>query len=111
MLNPLTSIYDTFCNPASTSFAWVGAEDVECIFLNDFRWSQQVIQWHDFLLMLEGQVVHLPAPKTHYARDIVFEKDTPIFCKGKQPFIYIKNGVIDQRETEMMSVKMENLSI
>ncbi|KAK2549578.1 hypothetical protein P5673_029967 [Acropora cervicornis] len=105
LLNPLTSIYDTFSNPASTSFAWVGAEDAECIFLNDFRWSQQVIQWHDFLLMLEGQVVHLPAPKTHYAKDIVFEKDTPIFCTGKQPFIYIKNGVIDQRETEMMPVR------
>ena len=105
LLNPLTSLYDTLSNPASTSFAWVGAEDAECIFLNDFRWSQQVIQWHDFLLMLEGQVVHLPAPKTHYAKDIVFEKDTPIFCTGKQPFIYIKNGVIDQRETEMMSVR------
>lgn len=48
------------------------------IFLNDFRWSQQVIQWHDFLLMLEGQVMHLPAPKTYYAKDIVFEKDTPV---------------------------------
>ena len=55
--------------------------------------------------MLEGQLVHLPAPKTHYARDIIFEKDTPIFCTGKQPFIYIKNGVIDHRETEMMSVR------
>ena len=55
--------------------------------------------------MLEEQVVHFPAPKTHYVKDIVFEKDTPIFCTGKQPFIYIKNGVIDQRETEMMSVR------
>ena len=105
LLNPLTSVYRTFCNPASTSFAWVGAEEAECISLNDFRWSQQIIQWHDFLLMLEGQLVHLPAPKTHYARDIVFEKDTPIFCTGKQPFVYIKNGVIDQWETDMMSVR------
>lgn len=105
ILNPLTSVYNTFCNPACSSFAWVGAEDAECIFLNDFRWSQQVIQWHDFLLMLEGQIVHLPAPKTHYARDIVFDKDTPIFCTGKQPIIYIKSGVIDERETEMMAVR------
>ena len=50
-------------------------------------------------------MVHLPAPKMHYARDITFEKDTPIFGTGKQPFIYIKNGVIDQCETEMMSVR------
>ena len=55
--------------------------------------------------MLEGQLVHLPAPKTHYARDIVFESDTPIFCTTKVPFVFIKNGVIDERETEMMSVR------
>lgn len=103
ILNPLSSVYTTFCNPACTSFAWVGAEDAECIFLNDFRWSSQIIPWHDFLLMLEGQMVHLPAPKTHYAKDIVFDKDTPIFCK--QPIIFIKNGVIDQRETDMMAVR------
>ena len=105
ILNSLTSVYNTFCNPACSSFAWVGAENAECIFLNDFRWSQQVIQWHDFLLMLEGQMVHLPAPKTHYAKDIVFERDTLIFCTGKQPIIYIKNGVIDEREREMMAVR------
>ena len=105
ILNPLTSIYDTFCNPASSSFAWVGAQDAECIFLNDFRWSMQLIQWHDFLLVLERQIVHLPAPKTHYARDIVFDKDRPIFCTTKQPIVYIKNGVLDKRETDMMSVQ------
>ena len=98
-------MYRTFCNPACTSFAWVGAEDAECIFLNDFRWSSQIIQWHDFLLLLEGQMVHLPAPKSHSPKDIALEKDTPIFCTGKQPFVYIKNGVIDERETEMMSVR------
>ena len=26
---------------------------------------------------------------------LLFEKDTPMFCTGKQPYIYIKNGVID----------------
>ena len=33
----------TFCNPASGSFAWVGVQNAECIFLNNFRWSPQVI--------------------------------------------------------------------
>ena len=90
ILNPLSSVYTTFCNPACMSFAWVGAEDAKCIFLNDFRWSSQIIPWHDFLLMLEGQMVHLPAPKTQYAKDIVFDKDTPIFCTSKQLIIFIK---------------------
>ena len=68
LLNPLTHVYNTFCNPASTTFAWVGAEAAEVLFLNDFRWSPNIIPRHDLLLLLEGHEVHLPAPKTHYRR-------------------------------------------
>ena len=46
LLNPLTLIFNTFFNPASGSFAWVGVQNAERIFLNDFRWSVQVIPWH-----------------------------------------------------------------
>ena len=53
--------------------------------------------------MLEGEVVHLPAPKTHFTQDIELVKDTPIFCTSKRPLIYIKNGVVDDRESEMMA--------
>ena len=67
------------------------------IFLNDFRLSPQVLAWHDLLLLPEGQTVHLPAPKTHYSKDIVFDKDTQlIFVKWKQA---------DEKETEMMAVR------
>ena len=105
LLKPLKVIYHTFCNPATGSFAWVGIQDAECIFLNDFRCSPQLIPWHDLLLMLEGEVVHLPAPKTHFTQDIEFEKDTPIFCTSKRPLIFVKNGIVDDWETEMMGVR------
>ena len=105
LLNPLNVIYNTFSNPASTSFAWVGAEKAEILFLNDFRWTPSVIQWHDFLLLLEGQLVHLPAPKSHYAKDIAFTGDTPIFATGKNPIVFVKNGALDEKETEMMNVR------
>jgi hypothetical protein len=105
LLDPLNKIFHTFTNPASTSFAWVGAEKAEVVFLNDFRWSPQIIAWHDLLLMLEGQLVHLPAPKCHFAHDIVFEKDTPIFSTSKRQLVYVKGGVVDERETEMMAIR------
>ena len=104
ILNPLNSIFRTFSIPATTSFAWVGAQDCEVIFLNDFRWSEKIIPWHDLLLLLEGQTVHLPAPKSHYAEDIVFERDLPIFCTGKDELVYVHGGLADSRETEMMQV-------
>ena len=43
LLNPLNKIYQTFTNPTSSSFARVGTEKAEVIFLNDFRWSPQII--------------------------------------------------------------------
>jgi hypothetical protein len=67
LLNPLNHIYSTFSNSATKTFAWVGAEDADVIFLNDFRWSKQIIPWHNLLLMLEGQLVHLPTPKSYYS--------------------------------------------
>ena len=74
LMNPLSKIYDTFCNPATGTFAWVGAQSAEVIFLNDFRWNHKVLPWHDMLLLLEGHPVHFPAPKTHFSCDILFEK-------------------------------------
>ena len=105
LLNPLNTIYKSFTNPATSTFAWVGAEKAEVIFLNDFRWNSQIIQWHDLLLMFEGQTVHLPAPKSHFSKDLEFNNDTPIFCTTKHDFVYVKGGVIDRMETEMMAVR------
>lgn len=105
LLNPITVVFKSFSNPATSTFAWVWAEKAEVIFLNDFRWNSQVIQWHDFLLMLEGQPVHLPAPKSHFSKDLEFVADTPIFCTTKHDFVCVKAGVIDERETEMLAVR------
>ena len=81
------------------------------IFLNDFRGSEKIIPWHDLLLLLEGQTVHLSAPKSHYAEDIVFERDVPIFCTGKDELVYVRAGVADSRETEMMQVRWKVVSL
>ena len=43
ILQPLTVVFKTFCNPATTTYAWIGAAEAEIILLNDFRWCPQVI--------------------------------------------------------------------
>lgn len=105
LMQPLTLIFNCFCNPATNTFAWVGVELAEVIFLNDFRWSANMIPWHDLLLLLEGQVVNFAAPKTHFPKDISLEKDTPVFCTTKVPFVFIQGSGIDEKETEMMAVR------
>ena len=69
-LSPLKVIFKAFCNPATGSVAWIGAENAEIIFLNDFRWYPKIIGWADFLQALEGDTVHLPAPKNISNRDV-----------------------------------------
>ena len=75
ILTPLKEICSTFCNPATGTFAWVGAEEAEIIVLNDFRWKPSIIAWSDMLQLLEGDVMHLPAPKNFCKRDIELSKD------------------------------------
>lgn len=104
ILYPLTQIYNCFQNPAVSTFNWLGAEKAELIFLNDFRWSPQVIQWNDLLLMLEGGTVHLPAPKNSNDANKILDQDTPIFCTSSKAISYVKHGELDERETEMMRV-------
>ena len=42
---------------------------------------------------------HITPRTRHYARD------TPIFATGKNPIIFVKKGVIDEKESEMMMVR------
>ncbi len=105
MVSPLKAIYNAFSNPATGTFAWVGAEDSEVLLLNDLRWSQSMIAWGDFLQLLEGDVVHLPCPKTFHKKDIELVKDTPIFATADAPLVLIKGSRIDTDNTEMMNVR------
>ena len=80
LIKPLCTIFNAFVNPAKETFNWVGVEEAEVIFPNDFRWSKRIIPWEDMFRLLEGNKIHVPTPKTHFAQDIGLEKDIPIFC-------------------------------
>ena len=92
----------SFTNHASGSFEWVRTEKAECIFLNDFRWSSSITPWHDFCLLLEGQLHHLLAPKAHYAKDLTFKSDTPIFVTEKVP-LFIPRAYWTSWSSQMLS--------
>ena len=102
---PLAVIYQAFSNPVTGSFAWIAAEEAEIIYLNDFRWHPKIITWADFLQALEGDTVHLLAPKNLCSKDIELSKDTPFFATLDAPLVLVKGGVIDRVNTEMMSCR------
>ena len=105
LLNPLNMIYRTFVNPAGSKFAFVGAQDKELIFLNDLRWNPDMIPWQDFLNLLEGQKVHLAAPKTHYAEDIFICSDIPIFATSISSIKFLGRSSNVEGENAMMDAR------
>ena len=104
-LSPLKVIYKAFCNLATGSFAWIGAEDAEIIYLNDFRWHPKIIAWADLLLALEGDTVHLSAPKNLSSHDVELQRDTPFFATSDAPIVLVKGGSIDHTNTQIMNVR------
>ena len=95
LLNPLTEIYDTFLNLSSSKYAFVGAENKEFIFLN----------------LLEGQSVHLGAPKPHYARDISITDDVPIFATSIATIMFAGKGANVEGENAMMEARWRNFQL
>ena len=106
LLNPLELIFNAFVNPACGKYAWIGLDDCEIAYLNDFRWSPETISWSDFLLLLEGQTVHLPRPKNQFVTDLRIDRSNtiPFFATSKTDIEFIgKYNVRDDRESDMMS--------
>lgn len=111
LIKPLTIIYKAFSNPATGSFAWVGVGESEMIYFNDFRWSEKIISWQDFLKLLEGDTIHVSAPKTHYTQAIALSTDIPIICTAPHRFRSYTRGVLNETETEMMDVRWKTFSL
>ena len=106
LLNPLELIFKTFINPANTRYAWIDLEGCEVAYLNDFRWNREIIEWSDFLLLLEGQTVHLPRPKNQFSSDLLVDRNNtiPFFATSKGAIEYLgKYNVRDDKECDMMA--------
>ena len=106
LLKPLQTMLKAFSNPSNDKYAWIGAEDAEVIFLNDFRGTNEMLSWKELLLLLEGQTVHLPSPKNHYASDITISSDAPIFATGKSRIVFRGRGNSnDSVEDDMIAAR------
>ena len=84
LLLPIETLFKTFSNPTKGTYNWVGIEDSECIFLNDFRWDKNVIAWDDLLRLLAGERVWFERPKNLFASNYLLDETNtiPIFGTG-----------------------------
>lgn len=97
LIGPLSTIFRTFQNPATSSFAWVGVEDAEVIVLNDFRWSQQV-----------SKVILFEQRRLMYTVFAVCQYFSPL---RKHFYLNIKSGVSVLNTQSNVIIPAENTTI
>ena len=56
--------------PQNYFYAWTGLDEVEVAFLNDIRWSKELITWHELMSLVEGDFSKLSRPKNVFASDL-----------------------------------------
>ena len=103
ILNPITTIFDAFTNPSNSKYAFVGADKAEFIFMNDLRWSPDMISWQEFLNLLKGQNVYLAAPSFHFAEDIYICSDVQIPATSISPIRFVDRSSNIEGEKAMMA--------
>ena len=89
----------------------VGAENKELIFLNDLRWSQEIIPWQEFLNLRKVQSVHLASSKNHYAKDILITANVCIFATSITLIMYVGKGTNVEGENAMMEARWRKLQL
>ena len=110
LLMPLEKIYKTFSNPTRGRYNWIGVDEKEVIYLNDFRWDKEVIPWDDFLRLLAGERVWFERPKNQFATNIYIDEDNtiPVFGTGMTNYQWMgAYQATNQQENAQMDCRIK----
>lgn len=88
MHRPLDNIFIGYPNLASDKYGCVGRDSAEIIFLSDIRWNRELIQWNEFPILLEGDVLHLLPPMNHLVIDVSIKNDVQHLLAAKNLLIW-----------------------
>ena len=124
LLKPLfTMIPNVFASPAGCTFGWMGAENANLLLLNDLRWKPRGpltggnIDWGDFLNLLEGMQVTLPAAMNVQDTHVVIKKKIPILATSINDVTYWVKDVSEPQtkrhedENDMMSERWKSFTV
>ena len=110
LVEPIIMLLDNvFANPPSSLFSWLGVENADVVFLNDFRWAPPkhggCIELDALLRLLEGANVTLPAPMNSYTKHTRVTTDIQIIATSSMVIRYWK---ADPDEPQTDRHKLEN---
>ena len=69
-----------------------------------------MISWAELFNLLEGQTLHLAAPKTHFSQDIVLSSDIPVFATSIEMIKFVDRSSYVSGENAMIEARWREIN-
>jgi len=105
LFRPLPLVYgeeNVFVTPPKSAFPLLGLEKARLVWLDDWRFNEDLISWALQLLWFEGASFIIGRPQNLYAGHLRYTKDDPVFLTTLQADLHSLKGKLKQGDVDMM---------
>ena len=107
---PLPLVYgeeNVFVTPPKSAFPLLGLEKARLVWLDDWRFNEDLISWALQLLWFEGASFIIGRPQNLYAGHLRYTKDDPVFLTTLQADLHSLKGKLKQGDVDMMLKRLK----
>ena len=105
LFRPLPLVFGdegVFLTPPKSAFPLLGLEKARLVWLDDWRFNEDIISWTLQLLWFEGVSFIIARPQNLYAGHLKYSKNDPVFLTTLQADLHALKGKLKQGDVDMM---------
>ena len=105
LFRPLPLVFgedNVFVTPPKSAFPLLGLEKARVVWLDDWRFNEDIVSWAVQLLWFEGTSFVIARPQNLFSGHLRYVKDDPIFITTLQADLHALKGKLKQGDVDMM---------
>ena len=110
LFRPLPLVFGdegVFLTPPKSAFPLLGLEKARLVWLDDWRFNEDIISWALQLLWFEGASFIIARPQNLYAGHLKYSKNDPVFLTTLQADLHALKGKLKQGDVDMMVKRLK----
>ena len=114
LFRPLPLVFgedNVFVTPPKSAFPLLGLEKARVVWLDDWRFNEDIVSWAVQLLWFEGAGFVIPRPQNLFSGHLRYTKDDPIFITTLQTDLHALKGKLKQGDVDMMVKRLKVFEI
>ena len=110
LFRPLPLVFgedNVFVTPPKSAFPLLGLEKARVVWLDDWRFNEDIVSWAVQLLWFEGAGFVIARPQNLFSGHLRYTKDDPIFITTLQADLHALKGKLKQGDVDMMVKRLK----